>query len=88
MNGPARAAAAFGRFWWDFLVGDTPELFVAVVAIVGLALLLRHDRVAALVLLPLLVIAALMGSTFRGRRRNASGGTATDAAPRDPSPPA
>ena len=30
-----RLLKGFGRFWWDFLVGDTPELFVAVVVIVG-----------------------------------------------------
>jgi len=26
---------AFGRFWWDFLIGDTPELFVGAVAVIG-----------------------------------------------------
>ena len=25
-----RWLTAFGRFWWDFLIGDTPELFVGV----------------------------------------------------------
>jgi hypothetical protein len=71
------AAAAFGRFLWDFLVGDTPELFVAVVAVVLLALVLRHHRVAAIVLLPVVVVAVLVSSTFRGRRRTPR------AAPRD-----
>ena len=28
----SRGVRAFGLFWWDFLVGDTPELLVAVVA--------------------------------------------------------
>jgi hypothetical protein len=31
----ARALRAFGRFWWEFFVGDTPELFVGVVAILA-----------------------------------------------------
>ncbi len=35
-----RAIRAFGLFWWDFLVGDTPELALATGAIVGLAFLL------------------------------------------------
>jgi hypothetical protein len=64
-----RAARAFGSFWWDFLVGDTPELFVAVVVIVTLALLLRHHREIALVLLPVLTILFLAASTVRGRQR-------------------
>lgn len=35
--------AGIGRFLWDFLVGDTPEIFVAVcVALAGVALLSRH----------------------------------------------
>jgi hypothetical protein len=25
-----RTARSFGSFWWDFLIGDTPELFVSV----------------------------------------------------------
>jgi hypothetical protein len=24
-----KALRAFGHFWWDFLIGDTPELAVA-----------------------------------------------------------
>ena len=27
---PVRVIKGFGMFWWDFLVGDTPEIFVAV----------------------------------------------------------
>jgi uncharacterized membrane protein YdjX (TVP38/TMEM64 family) len=64
-----RGSRAFGSFWWDFLVGDTPELFVAVVAGVALALLLRHHHQIAVVLLPMLTVLFLVASTFRGRRR-------------------
>jgi multisubunit Na+/H+ antiporter MnhC subunit len=63
---------AFGHFWWDFLIGDTPEFAVATLLIIGLALLLDHDRVTAAILLPLLTAAFLLGSTYRGRRRTAS----------------
>jgi len=61
--------SAFGRFWWDFLVGDTPEVFVGVLVVVGAALALRHERAAAVVLVPLLAVAVLAMSTYRGRKR-------------------
>ena len=61
--------SAFGRFWWDFLVGDTPEVFVGVLVVVGAALALRHERAAAVVLVPLLTVAVLAMSTYRGRKR-------------------
>ncbi|HXZ62734.1 MAG TPA: hypothetical protein VEG62_08325, partial [Acidimicrobiales bacterium] len=63
-----RAVRAFGRFWWDFVVGDTPELAVATAAVVALAFLLAGDRVAGVVLLPLAAAAFLLLSTWRGRR--------------------
>jgi uncharacterized membrane protein len=63
------AFKAFGRFWWEFLIGDTPELFAATVVIVGVAFALRSDHVVAIVLLPALAIAMLAASAFRGRRR-------------------
>jgi hypothetical protein len=67
---PLRLLQAFGRFWWDFLVGDTPELFIAVLVIVGITALLAANvsTVAAWVTMPLLVIAALVFSVLRGRR--------------------
>jgi hypothetical protein len=60
---------AFGRFWWDFLVGDTPELTLSVVAILGVTALLAHavSSTVAWVLLPALVLAALVLSLWRGR---------------------
>lgn len=78
MTALRRAVVAFGRFWWGFLIGDTPEIFCAVVAIVCLALVLRHDRVAAVVLLPVLAVAVLAASTFRGRRRRSAPGAEGD----------
>lgn len=64
-----RAAKAFGRFWWDFLIGDTPELFFATLVVVGAAFLLRHDRPVAVAVLPLLAVVMLVGSAYRGRKR-------------------
>jgi hypothetical protein len=57
-----RLLKGFGRFWWDFLVGDTPEITVAVVIIVGAVALVAdviHVNALAYVALPLLVIATL-----------------------------
>jgi hypothetical protein len=73
------ALKTFGRFWWEFLVGDTPDLFLATLVIVGVAFALRGHRVAGAVVLPLLAIAMLLGSTYRGRRRT----TAAAPAPAD-----
>ena len=82
----ANALRTFGRFWWEFLVGDTPELFVAAMVIVGVAFALRPFHVAAIVTLPVLAIVALTASAFRGRRRAATSEPGT-VDPRDPSTP-
>jgi hypothetical protein len=67
-----RGAVAFGRFWWEFLVGDTPELLVGSVVAIGVAALLVHNvdvRVVVVGALPVLVVAILALSTLRARRR-------------------
>jgi hypothetical protein len=68
-----RLVKGFGRFWWDFLVGDTPELFVAVVAIVGAIAILSevgHFNVASIIVLPLAVLLALRWSLGRAMRQS------------------
>ena len=62
-----RGLRSFGRFWWDFLIGDTPELFAAVIVIVVVALLLRNHHVAAVILLPTMTVVFLLASVVRGR---------------------
>ena len=64
-----RALRAFGRFWWDFLIGDTPEIAVGAVAIIGIAALTRHHPWLAAVVVPLCVALLLTVSAVRGRRR-------------------
>jgi len=64
-----RGVKAFGHFWWDFLVGDTPELALATGIIVALAFLISGERMAGVILLPLLAAGFLLLSTWRGRRR-------------------
>jgi hypothetical protein len=65
----SRVARSFGLFWWDFLVGDTPELLIAVVLIVALALSLRHHHDVDIILLPVVTVLFLVASTLRGRQR-------------------
>jgi hypothetical protein len=63
-----RALVAFGRFWWEFLVGDTPELLVGVGIVVGVVALMCLDhslRTLAAVVLPVLVALVLAVSLRR-----------------------
>jgi hypothetical protein len=64
-----RAVVAFGRFWWEFLVGDTPELAVGALAVIGLAAVLSGLGVAAVILVPTAVVAVLALSVLRAARR-------------------
>jgi len=63
-----RLIKGFGMFWWDFLVGDTPELFVAALVIIGAVSLISeswHANTVAVVALPVLAILALSISVKR-----------------------
>jgi hypothetical protein len=61
--------AAFGRFWYRFIVGDDWVIAATVlVTLVAVALLLRAG-VQAWWLLPLVVIAVLGISLWRARRQ-------------------
>ncbi|MGC8625938.1 MAG: hypothetical protein ACP5VR_00040 [Acidimicrobiales bacterium] len=74
-TGSARLARrwlmAFGRFWWDFLVGDTPELLVgALVALGVVAFLVRACSLNAVAVgaLPAMAALALGLSAWRSAR--------------------
>lgn len=62
-----RGVAGFGRFWWDFLIGDTPELFVATLAVIALAELFHHHGAIGVVVVIAAVLAFLVASVLRGR---------------------
>jgi hypothetical protein len=67
-----RVVKGFGLFWWDFLVGDTPEITVVVLLILGVVALARdvaHLNALAYIALPVLAIAGLVLSVRRARRR-------------------
>lgn len=63
-----RLLKGFAMFWWDFLVGDTPELFVAALVIIGAVSLISeswHANTVAVIVLPVLAILALSISVKR-----------------------
>jgi hypothetical protein len=67
-----RWLAAFGHFWWDFLVGDTPELLIGVLIALGVVALLIKGAGAnavAVVAFPLAVAVMLGLSVYRARPR-------------------
>jgi hypothetical protein len=67
-----RWLVGFGRFWWDFLIGDTPELTLGAVLAVGAAAALALDhslRWPAVAALPLVVVLVLAASARRAVRR-------------------
>jgi hypothetical protein len=67
-NALVRGLTAFGRFWWDFLVGDTPELFLAVLVVIAVAFGLHRSTVVGAVVTIGCVLVFLGLSTWRGRR--------------------
>jgi thiamine transporter ThiT len=60
--------SAFGRFWWDFVVGDDWLVAAGLVLALGVTGLVAHDDVSAWWLLPLAVIGLLVLSLRRGVR--------------------
>ncbi|HXQ58894.1 MAG TPA: hypothetical protein VN799_02315 [Acidimicrobiales bacterium] len=67
-----RGLVAFGLFWWDFLVGDTPELLVGALVAMGSAALFVHGvgvRPVVVGALPVLVVGILIVSSLRARAR-------------------
>lgn len=65
-----RYVVIFLRFWWDFLIGDTPELAAGALAVIGIAILLARVHVNAVVIVPTAVIALLAVSVYRGTRQS------------------
>jgi hypothetical protein len=51
--------AGFGRFWWDFVIGDDWLAAAGVVLAIGATAALAAEHVAAWWLLPLAVVALL-----------------------------
>jgi hypothetical protein len=75
MDAVGRAAQWLGRFLWDFIVGDTPELALASGVLVAIAFMLAGTEWLGAILLPLLAAGFLLASTLRGRKRAPSRST-------------
>ena len=60
--------AAFGRFWWEFVIGDDWLVAVLVAAAIGATAILAAANIAAWWLLPLAVPAVLWLSLRRAIR--------------------
>jgi hypothetical protein len=60
---------AFGRFWWDFIVGDDWRLAGSVSIAIGLTALLAHEGVSAWWCLPL-AVGLLLAESLRRATRN------------------
>jgi len=63
-----RRLEAFGRFWWDFVIGDDWLVAVLVGAGIGATAILAAAHVAAWWLLPLAVLLVLWISLRRAIR--------------------
>ncbi len=77
-----RRLSQFGRFWYDFVVGDDWTIAVAVVVIVSITYVAAHAGAGAWPILPIGVAAALsvsIGRAASSHRRDLTEPPATDA---------
>jgi hypothetical protein len=63
-----RHLRSFGRFWWNFVVGDDWRLAAGVAVSIGLTAVLAHQGVDAWWLLPVAVAFLLAESLHRAVR--------------------
>ena len=60
--------AAFGRFWWDFVVGDDWLVAAGIGLALGLTALLAEEDVSAWWVMPAAVVLLLAASLRRATR--------------------
>ena len=77
---------SFGRFWYDFIVGDDWTIALGVVVAVALTALAAHAGLAAWAILPVTVTAGLTWSVARARPRPSSASTSRRPERRIPPP--
>jgi hypothetical protein len=63
-----RRISAFGRFWWDFVVGDDWLAALGVAIAIGATAALAAEHVAAWWTLPVAVLVVLYASLRRATR--------------------
>jgi hypothetical protein len=66
-----RYVRAFGRFWWDFIIGDDWRVALGLAAALALTWLLTHNGINAWWLLPVAVAVVLGGSLARATNSRA-----------------
>ena len=59
---------SFGRFWWDFVVGDDWRVAALVVAAIGVTAAVAASDIAAWWVMPLAVVLVLAVSLRRAAR--------------------
>jgi hypothetical protein len=63
-----RYVVGFGRFWYDFIVGDDWLAAVGIVVALGATALLAHRDLSAWWLMPVAVVVVLSASLGRATR--------------------
>jgi hypothetical protein len=63
-----RRLKAFGRFWYDFIVGDDWRVAAGVVVAIGLTALLSQGDASAWWIMPVAVVALLYASVWRASK--------------------
>lgn len=64
-----KAIKGFALFWVDFVIGDSPEIAIGVLLILGLAFLLHNSAILAAVIIPAATILLLVFSLWYGKNR-------------------
>jgi hypothetical protein len=60
--------AAFGHFWWEFVIGDDWRVAAGIAIAIGATAALANQGIAAWWLLPPAVVVVLYGSLRRASR--------------------
>ena len=65
-----RRVRAFGRFWWNFVVGDDWRAALGIVLAIGITAAIAAEKIAAWWFLPLAVAVVLAASLYREARNS------------------
>ena len=57
--------AAFGRFWWEFVIGDDWRVAAGIAAALAVTFVLAHDQVTAWWLMPAATATVLLVAVWR-----------------------
>ena len=61
---------AFGRFWWNFVVGDDWQAALGIAVAIGITAVLAAEKIAAWWFLPVAVAVVLASSLYREVRNS------------------